>query len=73
MAAPENTPGPGGFAEHIQPSQTPAEPKDRPVGAPVVAVVATRPATVLQTIPPIHSSQLPVKTSCPHQQEQADS
>ena len=50
MAAPDDTVGPEDIAGRSQPSQTPAAPKDRPVGAPLVAVVATRPETVLQDV-----------------------
>ena len=50
MAATDDTVGPDPFAERLQPSQTPAAPKDRPVGVPLVAVVATRPETVLQDV-----------------------
>ena len=50
MAAPDDTVGPDALVEGLQPSQTPIEPKDRPVGAPLVAVVATRPETVLQDV-----------------------
>ena len=50
MAAPDDAVGPDAFVERLQPSQTPAAPKDRPAGAPLVAVVATRPETVLQDV-----------------------
>ena len=50
MSAPDNTDGPDAVEERLQPTQAPAAPKERPVGAPVVAVVATRPETVLQDI-----------------------
>ena len=50
MAVPDNTAGPDAFAERFQPSPTPAAPKDRPAGVPLVAVVATRPETVLQDV-----------------------
>ena len=50
MAAPNDTAGPDAFAERFQPSQTPAAPKDRAAGVPLVAVVATRPETVLQDV-----------------------
>ena len=50
MAAPDDAVGPDAFVERFQPSETPAAPKDRPAGAPLVAVVATRPETVLQDV-----------------------
>jgi len=48
MAAPDDIVGPEVSADSSQPSPAPAAPRDRPVGAPLVAVVATRPETVLQ-------------------------
>ena len=50
MTATGDTVGPDAFVERLQPAQTPAAPKDRPVGVPLVAVVATRPETVLQDV-----------------------
>lgn len=50
MAAPNNAVGPDAFAECLQPSQTPAAPKDPAAAIPLVAVVATRPETVLQDV-----------------------
>ena len=50
MVVPDDTVDPGAYAERLQPSHTPASPSDRTVGVPVVAVVATRPETVLQDV-----------------------